>query len=92
VASLGKGAVAIKDLAQMPPDEFLLHWFKMNLEMSSAAEKTADRTIKNFTSDLADGRRFSFLLNRLFPTWFDSNVRATNCPCGECVVGEADSL
>jgi hypothetical protein len=75
LASLGKGAVAVKDLAAMPVDAFLLNWFKMHLQASSAAEKTSDRTIKNFTTDLADGRRFSFLLHRLFPTWFDANVR-----------------
>ncbi|TYZ58622.1 hypothetical protein PybrP1_000889, partial [[Pythium] brassicae (nom. inval.)] len=73
-ASRSRGAVQIKDLADMPIDAFLLHWFRMNLQMSSAIEKASDRTIKNFTSDLSDGRRFSFLLHRLFPTWFDASM------------------
>lgn len=77
-------AVQIKDLANLPIDSFLLHWFRMNLQMSSAIEKASDRTIKNFTSDLSDGRRFSFLLHRLFPTWFDTSVRTAFrvCACG----------
>lgn len=66
--------VRIKDLAHMPIDALLLCWFRMNLQMSSSIEKASDRTIRNFTSDLADGRRYSFLLHRLFPTWFDSAV------------------
>ncbi|GAB9475309.1 hypothetical protein Gpo141_00012408, partial [Globisporangium polare] len=44
------------------------------LQMSSSIEKASDRTIKNFTTDLADGRRYSFLLHRLFPTWFDATM------------------
>ncbi|KAL3673216.1 hypothetical protein V7S43_000939 [Phytophthora oleae] len=67
-------AVTIRDLAQMPIDTLLLYWFRMHLSLSSSAEKPGDRTIKNFTSDLADGRRFSFLLHRLFPSWFDASM------------------
>lgn len=66
--------VRIKDLTHMPIDALLLCWFRMNLQMSSSIEKASDRTIKNFTTDLADGRRYSFLLHRLFPTWFDATV------------------
>lgn len=68
-------AVTVHDLAQMPIDTLLLYWFRMHLSLSSSVEKPGDRTIKNFTSDLADGRRFSFLLHRLFPSWFDGSVR-----------------
>ncbi|KAK1947976.1 Fimbrin [Phytophthora citrophthora] len=64
----------IRDLAQMPIDTLLLYWFRMHLSLSSSVEKPGDRTIKNFTSDLADGRRFSFLLHRLFPSWFDASM------------------
>jgi hypothetical protein len=67
--------VTVRDLAQMPIDTLLLYWFRMHLSLSSSAEKPGDRTVKNFTSDLADGRRFSFLLHRLFPSWFDASVR-----------------
>ncbi|KAL7680535.1 putative calponin domain, CH domain superfamily, fimbrin/Plastin [Plasmopara halstedii] len=65
--------ITIHDLADLPIDTLLLHWFRMHLS-SSAAEKPTYRTIKNFTSDLADGRRFSFLLHRLFPSWFDASM------------------
>ncbi|DBA00754.1 TPA: hypothetical protein N0F65_001225 [Lagenidium giganteum] len=65
---------SVKELAQMPIDAFLLSWFRMNLQMSTCAEKPSDRTVKNFTSDLTDGRRYGFLLHRLFPTWFDRNM------------------
>ncbi|KAL4095678.1 hypothetical protein PRIC1_009051 [Phytophthora ramorum] len=67
-------AVAVRDLAQMPIDTLLLYWFRMHLSLSSSVEKPGDRTVKNFTSDLADGRRFSFLLHRLFPSWFDTSM------------------
>ncbi|KAG6609954.1 uncharacterized protein IUM83_00815 [Phytophthora cinnamomi] len=67
-------AVTVRDLAQMPIDTLLLYWFRMHLSLSSSAEKPGDRTVKNFTSDLADGRRFSFLLHRLFPSWFDATM------------------
>ncbi|KAG3011738.1 hypothetical protein PC121_g15536 [Phytophthora cactorum] len=67
-------AVTVRDLAQMPIDTLLLYWFRMHLSLSSSVEKPVDRTIKNFTSDLADGRRFSFLLHRLFPSWFDASM------------------
>ncbi|KAG6961090.1 hypothetical protein JG687_00007858 [Phytophthora cactorum] len=70
-------AVTVRDLAQMPIDTLLLYWFRMHLSLSSSVEKPVDRTIKNFTSDLADGRRFSFLLHRLFPSWFDASNIAT---------------
>ncbi|RLN86567.1 hypothetical protein BBJ28_00004375, partial [Nothophytophthora sp. Chile5] len=73
--SMRPGPVTIRDLTQMPIDVLLLYWFRMHLSLSSSVEKPADRTIKNFTSDLADGRRFSFLLHRLFPTWFDTSQR-----------------
>lgn len=66
--------VTVKSLGQMPIDELLLRWFQMHLQMSSSIEKASDRCVKNFTTDLADGRRFSFLLHRLFPTWFDATV------------------
>jgi hypothetical protein len=66
--------VRIKDLAHFPIDALLLYWFRMNLQMSSSIEKASDRTIKNFTTDLTDGRRYSFLLHRLFPTWFGATV------------------
>ncbi|OWZ24560.1 hypothetical protein PHMEG_000384 [Phytophthora megakarya] len=66
--------VTVRDLAQMPIDTLLLYWFRMHLSLSSSVEKPSDRTIKNFTSDLADGRRFSFLLHRLFPSWFDASM------------------
>lgn len=68
--------VTIRDLAHMPVDALLLYWFRMNLQLSTAVEKASDRTVKNFTSDLTDGRRFSFLLHRLFPTFFDATVSA----------------
>lgn len=64
--------MTIRDLAHMPVDALLLYWFRMNLQLSTSVEKASDRTIKNFTSDLTDGRRFSFLLHRLFPTFFDA--------------------
>ncbi|ETP41579.1 hypothetical protein F442_11338 [Phytophthora nicotianae P10297] len=67
-------AVTVRDLAQMPIDTLLLYWFRMHLSLSSSVEKPADRTVKNFTSDLADGRRISFLLHRLFPSWFDASM------------------
>ncbi|KAE9154169.1 hypothetical protein PF006_g1745 [Phytophthora fragariae] len=67
-------AVTVRDLAQMPIDTLLLYWFRMHLSLSSSVEKPGDRTVKNFTSDLADGRRFSFLLHRLFPSWFDATM------------------
>ncbi|EEY66136.1 uncharacterized protein PITG_03680 [Phytophthora infestans T30-4] len=67
-------AVTVRDLAQMPIDTLLLYWFRMHLSLSSSVEKPADRTVKNFTSDLADGRRLSFLLHRLFPSWFDASM------------------
>lgn len=73
-SSSSSRVVRIKDLAHMPIDALLLYWFRMNLQMSSSIEKAADRTIKNFTTDLSDGRRYSFLLHRLFPTWFDATV------------------
>lgn len=72
----------------MPIDAFLLHWFRMNLQMSSTIEKASDRTIKNFTTDLADGRRYSFLLHRLFPTWFDTTVRSS-CVVASVLYGRA---
>ncbi|KAG7392053.1 hypothetical protein PHYBOEH_006494 [Phytophthora boehmeriae] len=72
VKSANPRVVTVRDLAQMPIDTLLLYWFRMHLSMSSSVEKPGDRTIKNFTTDLADGRRFSFLLHRLFPTWFDA--------------------
>ena len=63
-------AFSIKDLAHLPIDSLLLHWVRMNLQASAAVKKPADRVIKNLTSDLCDGRRFLFLLNLLFPSWF----------------------
>lgn len=66
--------VTVKSLAHMPIDELLLRWFQMHLQMSSSVEKASDRVVKNFTTDLVDGRRYSFLLHRLFPTWFDASV------------------
>jgi hypothetical protein len=67
-------AVTIRDIAQMPVDAVLLKWMRMNLKASSSTEKSSDRTIKNLTTDLADGRKYSFLLHQLFPTWFDASV------------------
>ncbi|KAF1332059.1 hypothetical protein FI667_g3843, partial [Globisporangium splendens] len=73
-SSASSRVVRIKDLVHFPIDALLLYWFRMNLQMSSSIEKVSDRTIKNFTTDLTDGRRYSFLLHRLFPTWFDATM------------------
>ncbi|KAJ0407423.1 hypothetical protein ATCC90586_003833 [Pythium insidiosum] len=68
------GVVAVKDLTQMPVDTVLLNWFRMHLQQSAVADRSSDRVVKNFTTDLVDGRRLALLLHRLFPTWFDANM------------------
>ena len=73
-ANVSGDLTRITTLTDMKPDVFLLHWFSHQLRESTIAKAMNLRGIKNFTSELRDGKRYTALLHHLYPGEFDEAV------------------
>ncbi|KAF7831324.1 fimbrin-1-like [Senna tora] len=52
----------VEELLSLPPEKVLLKWMNFHLQRGGY-----DRTVKNFSSDVKDGRAYAYLLNILAP-------------------------
>ncbi|XP_054796267.1 fimbrin-1-like [Prosopis cineraria] len=52
----------VEELLSLPPEKVLLKWMNFHLQRGGY-----DKTVKNFSSDVKDGRAYAYLLNVLAP-------------------------
>lgn len=64
----------IQELGDLSPDRFLIKWASYQLEESATAQAMGITGLKNFSSDLRDGKRYALLLHHLYPTEFSESV------------------
>ncbi|KAK4278386.1 hypothetical protein QN277_016239 [Acacia crassicarpa] len=79
----------VEELLSLPPEKVLLKWMNFHLQRGGY-----DKTVKNFSSDVKDGRAYAYLLNVLAPEHCNPSTLDTKDPIqrAELVLDHAERM